>query len=411
MLHLKKVFRPTSNPVITIIAAFSLLTLYGCGKEDLTDQSTAVPTEEINLRNEGDGIIDPSAALAILDDITYSSISVDASIGGLQFSDETTAAQTLNTLELAHNAYQEEIQSSISGLSEEEIDELDIDDAFILQQFEATANFSSSLRSQEEDQMETFLSQEELDENNDPSDDFAYAGPDHLKTVLNAVGEIKIGNTVSKIMPDGGNYTITDGDMETLEFLRTSPDFESIQQRNNIKVVDAPVDQSIYSCHPKRTKKAVHYYNEGWKKYRANISLRVRNYSFLWFNKHFVSARLFSYKKKLFFGQWKKHYTEITNKMAGSVYYSLYVNSNCAIWEFNQDTQQWEIVGYEPCVTVRDCGGGGVFLDVVQTVDNWTLNLKKNFNQRISVSDMDPEMILKARYHWMGNVYELAMYP
>ena len=100
MLHLKKVFRPTSNPVITIIAAFSLLTLYGCGKEDLTDQSTAVPTEEINLRNEGDGIIDPSAALAILDDITYSSISVDASIGGLQFSDETTAAQTLNTLEL-----------------------------------------------------------------------------------------------------------------------------------------------------------------------------------------------------------------------------------------------------------------------------------------------------------------------
>lgn len=391
-----------------LLLAFVLI-ISSCEKERFTPNTPNTDADELGLREgKGDGEVDPSAALAKLDEIPYNSIRTEGRTGTLAFDSDEAANLTITILEEADQILQAEIQSSIAGLSEEEVESMEIDDELVLESFEQRLGFSS-LRSKESREMEEFLSQEELDDNNDPSDRYDYAGPDFFKAVLSELAEITVGEGISKVMPDGGNYTVVDGDLETLEFLRTNPSLEEIKKRPNIEIVDEPMEKMARTCHANRTKKLVKYTGSG-NKYRAKMRLTVSNFSFLWWNHHKVYAQLKSYKKGWWIF-WKKHHTNISLNIQGSVYESAYEASICPVYEYNEWTQQWELVGWEPCYVRRDCEGKRLGVNKSGSKHDWKYRLTQNFTNRISTSDMDgPSHILKGTYHWKGNTYTISMY-
>lgn len=399
----------------TLSIAILISGLSSCNKENIVDTPPGndLTSGEITLREEGqgDGHVDASTALNLLNGIPYSNIGVDNSINALRFADGETAGQVLAILEQAETAYKNEIYASVAGLSEDEVDEMEIDDDLVFETFESNISFTNSLRAKEDQEMTAFFSQEELDEENDPSDNYDYA-PEFLKAVLSDNSEFRTGQEIHKIMPDGGNYTITDGDLETLEFLRGNPSLEEIQVRSNITVVDAPSAMMMMNCDANKTKSATHKKTISGKKYRAKIKLQVRNFSFLWWSWHRVYSELKSHRKgglwNLF---WKKHYTNIKIDVRGSVYYSECFQSICPVYQYNEWTGQYEIVGWKPCVECRDCEGDRVSASANVSGYNWKLKVQNNYSQRIAASDKDGSAhILRSSYQWKGYTFNLSMF-
>ncbi len=355
----------------------------GCEKESVFEND--FQTEERIQRaaiEMGDGVVDPSEALTYIDQIPYRSISIDRSLNALRFASEDAASQTLTLLEQAEDALLTEIQTSVSGFSETEVDRMNINPSLTNEAFEAKIGFSS-LRAMVVSLEEKFLQNETLDDRNDPTDQYAYAGPEFFRAVLSPNAEIIVAGAISKLMPDGGNYTITDGDLGTLNFLRNNPSVKQINQVPNIQIIDYPtLSSGTSNCVQNKIVSDTKYKTVDGKKYRTKFLLEIKNNSFPWFFGRYVKAELKSYKKQWLF--WKKYPTYINIAISKNVYKS---------------------------AATGDCDGKAVAINKNgDTIDAY-LKVKKNKFYKISASDKDGAAgILQGTYHWLGETFVLTMF-
>lgn len=394
------------------IFTLSLFTLNSCEKDNVEPTITEVG-EEVTLQQQavGDGVVDYSVAEEILDQVNYSAISMNEELGTLKFASDEDLQLTLELIESADNALNEEIYSSIQGLPEEEVDAMEIDDNFAFTTFERNFPNFSSFRAMADAAIEAFFQQEVLNDDEDPSDVYD-AIPNVLGTVLNVHGEVSsydgsaLDEQVHIALVDGGNYSVLDGDTETVLLIRRGLDYEEITSFPNVIVVDEP-EEGRTCCRSNKTRSATKYVTQGGKKYRAKYRVRIRNFTFLWWSIHRASSQLKSRKKQGWW--WKKHYTTIGINQQGNVYPSTYYTFPCIKWRYNQETEQWE--PYEStCTAEIKCDQGPLNAATVGSKYAWKYERTRGFSMKVSASDKDGwSGTLRTTFTWKGQTYTIAI--
>ena len=235
-----------------------------------------------------------------------------------------------------------------------------------------------------------------------------------LGTVLNTHGEVvsydgsDLDQQVHIARLDGGNYTVEDGDEETVTAMRAGLTHDEIVALPNVKVVDEPEAARAGCCRSNKTVNATKYVTISGKKYRAKYRVRIRNFSFLWWNIHRASSQLKSRKKNWIF--WKKDYTTITINQKGNVYPSGYYSYVCIDYYWDEFLQQW--VPYETICTYEvKCERDALSAAIPGTqINTWQYELQKNYSQKVSASDKDgPAGILRATFQWRGQTMNLQI--
>lgn len=409
-------FHPRSA-FLAVCAMFflSLLTLNSCEKDAL-DATTETVNGEVTFRNAGDGDIDYSVAEALLNEINFGAISINEELQTLQFASDADLQQTLDLLEQADEALNAEIYSSIEGLPEEEVDQMEILDDFAFETFENNFPGFTSFRKNAATVIEEFFSQEELNDEEDPSDAFD-AIPDVIGAVMNVHGEVvsaddtEFDHQVHISRTDGGNYSVLDGDLATVMDIRAGLEHSEIEGLPNVEIVDTP-EFALFGgpkCRSNKSKTKYHYiYQSGKKKYRARLKVQIYNFSFLWWNTHRASSQLRSRKKSGWW--WKKHYTSIYINQQGNVYPSTYYTAPCTKYYYDYDQEKW--VAYETtCTYERKCDGEALNAASAGSAYAWDYSRVRNYSMKVSASDKDGYPgTLRASFTWKGNNYSLSIF-
>lgn len=400
---------------ISAMFILSLFTLSSCEKDTLNTGTENVEGD-VTFRNEGDGDIDYSVAENLLNEINYSAISINDELQTLAFASDADLQQTLDLLEQADEALNTEIYSSIEGLPEEEVDEMEINDDFAFETFESNFPGFTSFRATAAAAIEDFFAQDELNDEEDPSDTFD-AIPEVLGTVLNAHGEIvstddsEFENQVHVARLDGGNYSILDGDLATAMDIRAGLEHSEIEGLPNVVVVNTP-ELSFFGgpkCRSYKIKTKYHYkYQFGKKKYRARLKVQVFNFSFLWWNYHRAQSEIKSRKKSGWW--WKKHYTSVSINQQGNVYPSTYYTAPCTKYYYDYEQEKW--VSYETtCTYERKCDGEALSAASSGSAYAWNYSRVRNYSMKVSASDKDGYTgTLRATFTWKGSTYNLAIF-
>ena len=396
---------------LAFLLTFSLLTLNSCEKDNIDPTPTEQTGEDVNFRSPGDGDVDYSVADAILNQIDYGSISVNEGLTMLSFATDDDLTRTLELIQSASEALNEEIYSSIEGLPEEEVDAMDINDNYAFEEFERNFPEFTSFRAMADAAIEEFFAQEVLNDEEDPSDLYD-AIPTVLGTVLNTNGEVKSFDgsefeaQVHIALLDGGHYTVVDGNEETVRDIRASASHDEILAMPNVTVVDEP-EEGRTCCRSNKTRSSTRYITQGGKRYRAKYRVRIRNFSFLWWNIHRASSQLRSRKKQGWW--WKKHYTSIHINQQGNVYPSSYYTYTCTRYYYDYDLEQW--VAYESTCTYEvKCDQGPMNAATSGTVYTWKHERQRNFGVKVSASDKDGYSgTLRATFVWKGQTMSLSI--
>lgn len=394
------------------VLTLSLFTLNSCEKENIEPTAAEIGGDvEFREAAQGDGVVDYSVVDDVLSQINYSAISVDETLGTLHFSADAELQRTLELIEDANEALENEISSSIQGLSEDEIDAMAIDDTYAFASFERNFPRFSSFRAMADEAIEAFFRNEILNDEEDPSDIYD-AIPEVLGTVLNTHGEVSSydGSNLDKqvhiALLNGANYSVMDGDAETVMLIRRGLDHEQITSYPNVITVDEPEDGRT-CCRSNKTRSDTKYVTQGGKKYRAKYRVRIRNFSFLWWNIHRASSQLKSRKKQGWW--WKKHHTTIGINQQGNVYPSTFYTFPCIKWRYNEETQQWE--SYEStCTAEIKCDRDPLSAATSGSKHDWKYKRTRGYTMKVSASDKDGYSgTLRATFTWKGQTYTIAI--
>lgn len=399
------------------VLILSLVALSSCEKDTIeTTAGTEQANGNVTFRNTGDGEVDYAVAESILSEINYEAISINDEFETLQFASDDDLQQTLELLEQADEALDAEIAASIEGLPEDEVDQMEIFDDFAFETFESNLAGFTSFRSSAAAEIEAFFAQEELNDEEDPTETLS-AIPDVLGTVLNVHGEIistddsGLEEQVHISRLDGGNYSVLDGDHETVMSIRDGMEHEAISELPNVKVVDSP--EFFFfggpKCRSNKTKSEYKYIKQfGKKKYRAHISVQIQNFSFLWWNVHRATSQLKSRKKSGWW--WKKHYTSITINQQGNVYPSTYYTAPCTRYYYDYEEERW--VPYQATCTYEiKCDAESLSAAISGTGWTWDYSRVRNYSMKISASDKDGYSgTLRGKFTWRGQNYNLAIF-
>lgn len=407
-------FNPRLNYLtVGVVCMLSLIALSSCEKDTLeTSTETEQTNGNVNFRNTGDGEIDYAVAESILSGINYDAISINDELETLQFATDEDLQQTLELLEQADLALEAEIIASIEGLPEDEVDQMEILDDFAFETFESNFPGFTSFRSYASAQIEAFFAHEELNDEEDPTDELSVI-PDMLGAVLNVHGEVvssdgsEFEQQVHILHLDGGNYTVLDGNIATVMNIRRDMEHDVIAELPNVQVVDEP-EFSRGCCRANKTRSQYKYiYQSGSKKYRAHISVQIRNISFLWINIHRATSQLKSRKKSGWW--WKKHYTTIGISQQGNVYPSTYYTATCTKYRWDEETQQW--IPYEDiCVYEIPCDGNAMSAAASGSGWAWDYSRVRNYSLKVSASDQDGYAgTLRGHFTWKGQSYTLTI--
>lgn len=137
----------------------------------------------------------------------------------LVFPDKETFISTVNELERQVEELDDAYNEFYKELNEEEINakmlEIGFNEELPLLEFLKEIGFNS-LYNQLVKEEEEWLKQDELDFANDPDDHFIDG--DNYRALFNTDGEVKVGESIYKITPDG-YFQIVDGDIESLKLL------------------------------------------------------------------------------------------------------------------------------------------------------------------------------------------------
>ncbi|MEL6968917.1 MAG: hypothetical protein AAFZ63_04450 [Bacteroidota bacterium] len=388
----------------------SLFAFNSCEKDQV--EPTTAPNGEVTFREEtGDGDVNYAVADELLGQIDYGAINYTEELGILKFASDDNLQQTLQLIEGAANALNEEIYSSIAGLPEEEVDAMEINDNYAYEVFEDNFPQFTSFRAMANEEIEAFFAQEELNDEADPSDVYD-AIPDVLGTVLNATGEVasydggELEEQVHIAKLDGGNYTVMDGDAGTVRTLRGDLSFDEISEIINVKVVDEP-EEGRSCCRSNRTVSNTRYVNQWGRRYRAKYRVRIRNFSFFFWNVHRASSQLKSRRKSGWF--WKKHYTTISINQQGNVYPSTYYTYTCvkAYYDFVEEKWKYKV---DTCVGENKCDGEALSAATSGTIYTWKHERTRNYSSKVSASDKDGTSgILRATFTWRGQTLSLSI--
>lgn len=395
---------------LSAVGMLSLFALNSCEKDNV--QPTSEINNEVTFREEtGDGVIDYAVAEEAMAQINYGAIQYQEELGILKFESDEVLDQTLTTIETAVDALNEEIYSSITGLSEDEIDDMDINDNYAYELFEENFPQFNSLRALADAEIEAFFNQEELNDEADPSDTYD-AIPDVLGTVLNVTGEVasydggSFEQQVHIAKLDGGNYTVMDGDAGTVRLIRDGLPYEEILGLLNVTVVDEP-EEGRSCCRANRTLRGTYYLTQNGRNYRAKYRLRIRNFSFLWINIHRASSELKSRRKRGW--RWRKSWTSIGINQQGNVYPSTYYTYTCVKAYYDSVEQKWK-TKVTTCVGEKPCDGEALNANTSGTRWAWKHERRRNYNTKVSVSDKDGSSgILRTTFTWRGQTMSLTM--
>lgn len=395
-----------------------LLTLNSCEKDSFTPSENIEAGGEVNFRETGDGVIDYSQIEALIGQINLGAISVDGELGALRFASDEDLVQTMSLLEQAEAALDNEIASSISGLSEDVVDEMEINDNFAFEAFENNFPGFTSHRAMVAQLEEAFFANQDLNDEEDPTDAYD-AIPDVLGVILNTNGEVisnngsEFENQIHVARLDGGNYTILDGNLETALQIRSGLDHAELAEMPNVQVVDEPnasggSPESMGRCDSRETKRITRYASNGSRLYRAKMKVRVQNFSFLWWSTHRGYSELKS-RRKRWWG-WRKDFTTISINQQGNLYPSTYYTYTCIKYKYDDKIGQW-VPYVTTCIGENPCDGEAINAASSGTSYTWKYRRSKSHNSKVSASDKDGSSgILRATFQWRGQTHNLSIF-
>lgn len=229
----------------------------------------------------------------------------------LVFQDMETFNATLAELERQTKELDNAFVEYYSDLEEEALNDKEDEIGFSEEQplfvFENTVGFNS-LHQQIAFEEEQWLNQEELDFENDPNNHFIME--EEVRTLLNADGEVQIGNSIYKLTEEG-YFEIIDGDLKTLSVL-DGGDLKSLNLPKNVIFVGD--DSNCNECKASgcnSQKRNSDYKSSG--SYR--IKWVVSHWTYPWTRR--VAAKVDNFKKKK--NHWKKYRTNCWARVYGDI--------------------------------------------------------------------------------------------
>lgn len=233
----------------------------------------------------------------------------------LVFPDMETFKATLAELERQTKELDDAFVEFYSDLDEEALNAKEEEIAFNeekpLYDFENFLNFNS-LHQQIAIEEEQWLSQEELDMGNDPDDHFVFE--EELRSLLNADGEVQIGNSIYKLTEDG-YFEITDGDLNSLAIIdNNNKNYNSLPKNiifvgNENSFLKSDDDDNNDDCRSWKSKSSFK------KKGDKRIKWKVKHSTWPW--DRYASAKTTNYKKKK--RGWKKYRAYTKTKVYGFI--------------------------------------------------------------------------------------------
>ncbi|HOC40864.1 MAG TPA: hypothetical protein PKK38_05720 [Bacteroidales bacterium] len=229
----------------------------------------------------------------------------------LVFQDMRTFNVTLAELERQTKELDNAFVEYYSELEEEALNDKEKEIGFSEEQplfvFENTLGFNS-LHKKIAIEEEQWLNQEELDFENDPNNHFVME--DEVRTILNADGEVQIGNSIYKLTEEG-YFEIIDGDLKTLSVLDGGNSNNLNLPKNVIFVGDDSNCNECKTSDCNSNKRNSNY--EGSDKYR--IKWVVSHWTYPWTRR--VAAKVDNFKKKN--NHWEKYRTNCWARVYGDI--------------------------------------------------------------------------------------------
>jgi hypothetical protein len=247
---MKKMFK-----LIVVIAIITT----SCSKEDM--QNSSIKSRPVDINN---------VRLVHLDGTSKADYTM------LEFSNIEAYESTIEMLRKSFKSHELDFLQKYSDLDEEALNKKEIEIGFIdvqpLIDFEKVLNFNNSMRKSFATEEAKWLNNEELDDKTNPSNVFVFNKFE--MTVLNSLGEVKIGDSLLKLTKDGF-ILITDGNVKTLERIDNG-DLTALKDSNlitNVTEASSKGDCSGWKDrdyqHPyasnKRVNMEVHFHSYPWK--------------------------------------------------------------------------------------------------------------------------------------------------
>lgn len=205
----------------------------------------------------------------------------------LEFSSSQLYRQTLESLQGQIESLEDDFVLTYNSLNEEELNEKEAEIGYTerlpLHEFIEYYNFTSSMMNAFEIEELQWLDTPVLDTTNHPYSIYKYDITE--MTLLNAEGEVKIGDSILKFTKSGYAY-ITDGNLTTLIRIRDG-DMSALDEPNVI----TNIDNSKSECDGWVSKVRWYYYSGNEKRVYTYISF----HAYPWYIKS--TSKIISYKK------------------------------------------------------------------------------------------------------------------
>lgn len=229
--------------------------------------------------------------------ITYDN-GINSNAKMLEFSDTITYKNTFLTLRDQVKNHINQFSTSNINLTDEQInnlaDSLQFNEDEPLLNFEKTFSNYISMRKEFRNAESLWLQDSILEDDNSPFNEYLWSL--YEMTLLNQYGEVKIGNSIMKIMKNGYIF-IVDGDLTTLQKFNKGD--RTVLNQPNVKSL---LTTDSADCAGWKNKTAYHNYKTNYY-----VKYRVCFYSGI-INVH-VGAELYSYKLKN--SGWRRFITKV----------------------------------------------------------------------------------------------------
>lgn len=374
-----------------LVILFIILLAASCKQESLFEDVTIAQTDHngVTLRNTGDGVVDYSLADDVLSAINYDEIVVDDELQALKFSSEDVLGTTIDIIKEANAILEAEIISSIDGLSNDEIDQMEINDYYAFEAFESHFPGFESFRSEKAQAEEAFFANDDLNDEADPALTYG-AIPDGFGTVLNVYGEVitangaEAGQQIHIARRNGANYTILSGDPGTAIDMRG--EFTYVPTDPSIKLIDDGYGDdgsnggTSVKCEKNKWKDKFEYTTIDNVQHRAHMKVAIRNSSFSFSPYHGAYSELKS-RRKASIG-WKKHSTNIGITQSGIL----------------RDS--------------KDCTGPTLSANTApSSFNHHQYKVEKTYTRKVSTTNtVGAANVVQADFDWEGQSYKLRLF-
>jgi hypothetical protein len=384
----------TIKSMTTLLSGLVVLSILflaaSCKQESIYEEITPAQTDsqDVSFRTPGDGVVDYTTADDILSAINYDEIVIDDELQALKFPSEDVLGTTIDLIEEANAVLEAEIISSIEGLSNDEIDQMEINYYYAYEAFESHFPGFQSVRAEKAAAEEAFFANDELNDDEDPA--ILYGPlPDDFGAVLNTYGEVitangaEEGQQVHVARRDGTNYTVLNGDPATTMNYR-EVNFSYPNTDPSIKIMDdggfGYGGGNSPKCETNYWKYKTEYITIDDVQHRAFFAVGVRNSSFSFNPYHGAFSYLKSRRKGFLF--WGRHHTDIGITQGGIV----------------QDS--------------NDCTGTNLNVATQPTTFNFHwFGMDVTFPRKVSTNNMVGAVnVPQADFEWEGQNYTLRLF-